>query len=135
MKLLPIYEQLMKRTLSESLLKQISLDNVINLSQIEDVKDVGEWLHKDIKDIKYYYKDEPFEMFKSTAIEMEGTYDEFTDERERTKKIYKLLVDGNKPKPIFVELNDVNKFIMEGRHRIVAFMWYGLDEIPVIYVN
>ncbi len=33
------------------------------------------------------------------------------------------------------EKEDQNKFIMEGRHRIVAFKWLGLDEIVVAKVN
>lgn len=66
---------------------------------------------------------------------MESTYDEFLDEEKRSKYILSLLEKGDKVMPIFVENDDEDRFIMEGRHRIVAFMWYGLKEIPVIYVK
>lgn len=115
--------------------KQITLQEAIKLSQLSDIKSVGEWLNKDINDIKFYYKEEPFEMFESTALEMESTYDEFKDEEKRTYKILKLLNSGKPPMPIFVAKNDNDKFIMEGRHRIVAFLWFDLKTIPVIYVE
>jgi len=115
--------------------KPLSLKEAIGLSQLSDIKDVGEWLDKNIEDIEFYYKVESIEMFKDTAVEMESTYGEFTDEEERTRYILSLIKDGEKIMPIFVEKNDADKFIMEGRHRIVAFMWLGLKEIPVIYVK
>ena len=115
--------------------KEITLNDAIKLSQLSDVKDVGEWLNKPIDKIKYYYKEEPITMFRDTIEEMESTYDEFVDERDRTEHIVDLLESGNKPMAIFIELNDKDNFIMEGRHRIVAFSWFGLDKVPVVYVE
>ena len=46
-----------------------------------------------------------------------------------------LLEKGNNPMAIFIELNDKDNFIMEGRHRIVAFSWFGLDKVSVVYVE
>ena len=115
--------------------KEITLNDVIKLSQLSDVKDVGEWLNKPIDEIKYYYKEEPITMFMDTIEEMESTYDEFIDERDRTEHIVDLLESGNPPMAIFIELNDKDNFIMEGRHRIVAFSWFGLDKVPVVYVE
>ena len=114
--------------------KEISLQEAIKLSQKRDVIDVGEWLHKPIDEIKFYYKEEPITLFSDTIHEMESTYDEFVKDRKRTEYIVDLLDDGNKPMAIFVELNDKDKFIMEGRHRIVAFSWFGMNTVPVIYV-
>lgn len=116
-------------------IKEITLSDTIKLSQLSDVKDVGEWLNKPIDEIKYYYKEEPISMFIDTIREMESTYDEFVDERDRTEHIVDLLESGNKPMAIFIELNDKDNFIMEGRHRIVAFSWFGLDKVPVVYVQ
>ena len=115
--------------------KEITLNDAIKLSQLSDVKDVGEWLNKPIEEIKYYYKEEPITMFRDTIEEMESTYDEFIDERDRTEHIVDLLENGNPPMAIFIELNDKDNFIMEGRHRIVAFSWFGLDKVPVVYVE
>ena len=116
-------------------IKEITLNDAIKLSQLSDVKDVGEWLNKPIEEIKYYYKEEPMTMFRDTIEEMESTYDEFIDERDRTEHIVDLLESGNKPMAIFIDLNDKDNFIMEGRHRIVAFSWFGLDKVAVVYVE
>ena len=99
------------------------------------VKDTGEWLNKAINDIEFFYKEEPIELFNSQIEEMISTYGEFDEELQRTEKILELLKNGEKPKPIFIELRDEHKFIMEGRHRIVAFKWFGLKTVPVIYVK
>ena len=125
----------LNENINRSGIKEITLNEVIKLSQLSDVKDVGEWLNKPIEEIKYYYKEEPISMFNDTIEEMESTYDEFIDERDRTEYIVNLLENGNKPMAIFIELNDKDNFIMEGRHRIVAFSWFGLDKVPVVYVE
>lgn len=39
------------------------------------------------------------------------------------------------PQPIYVGKDDPNNFIMEGRHRVVAFKWFGLNEIIVAEVS
>lgn len=114
---------------------KITLDDAVNMSQLSDIEDVGSWLDKEIEDIEFYFKKEPIEKFIEQAKEMEGTLDEFLDEKERTEHIFDLLKDGDDPMPIFVKRGDSSRFIMEGRHRVVAFMWYGLDTIPVIYVK
>ena len=116
-------------------LKEITLKEAISLSQLSDIQDVSEWLHKNNNDIKFFYKEEPISKFENTIKEMESTYDEFPDEYKRTRKIYKLLKNGEKPKAIFIKLKDKDNFIMEGRHRIVAFKWLDLDKVPVIYVD
>lgn len=116
-------------------LTEISLQEAIEMSQLSDIEAIGEWLRKDINDIKFYYKLEPMEIFEDQAKEMESTYDEFIDEKERSEYILDLLSNGNKPYPIFVELENEDRFILEGRHRVVSFYWFKLKEIPVIYVK
>lgn len=133
-----IYQDLhSKSTIGEGINshKEISLKQAIKLSQLSDINDVGTWLQKNIKDIKFYYSLEPINIFMETILEMESTYDDFPDEAERSRKIFELLQQGEKPKAIFIEKNDSSKFIMEGRHRIVAFKWFGLEKVPVIYVS
>ena len=102
---------------------------------MSDIKNIGEWLNKPIENIEFYYSIEPINMFITTIKEMESTYDEFPREMSRTQKIVNLIKVGKKPKAIFIELNDPDKFIMEGRHRIVAFHWLGITEVPVLYVK
>lgn len=115
--------------------RELTLKEVIDMSQLSDIEDVSTWLSKDIEDLKFYFKKEPIEKFLEQAKEMEGTLDEFLDEKERTEHIYDLLKSGEDPMPVFVKRGDSSKFIMEGRHRIVAFMWYGFNKIPVIYAE
>jgi hypothetical protein len=126
-----------KKLLRESIngLKQISLKDAISISQVDDINHVGEWLKKPIDDIQFFYKLEPIGLFENVIKEMESSYDEFPKDKIRTKKIFKLLNAGEKPMPIFVELDDTNKFILEGRHRIVAFYWAKIHNVPVIYVK
>ena len=66
---------------------------------------------------------------------MLGTYDEFPEDEARTRKILKALQSGEPVLPVFVEDGDTTHFIMEGRHRIVAFIQSGLSEIPVAFVS
>jgi hypothetical protein len=113
----------------------ISLQKAISISSKSDIKDVSEWLRKTPEEIEFYFTQEPLSDFENQILEMESTYDEFPKDEQRTKNIYELLKGGYKPKPIFVEYNDSNKFIMEGRHRVVAFKWFGLKQIPVLYVK
>ncbi len=42
---------------------------------------------------------------------------------------------GGKLLPIYVEKNDPHKFVMAGRHRMVAFWLLKINMIPVAYVT
>jgi hypothetical protein len=66
---------------------------------------------------------------------MYGTYDEFPEDEERTNRILKLLKRGAQPLPIYVEAGDPDFFVMEGRHRMVAFWLAEMKTIPVAYVS
>lgn len=129
--------KIIKEVLQEHLAKiqPITLQEAILRTSKEDVYSIAEWLNKPIKNISFYFKLEPISIFSSQIEEMESTYSEFPDDEERTQQIYKLLQQGNEPRPVFVELKDKDKFILEGRHRIVAFKWIGLNSVPVLYVK
>lgn len=111
--------------------------DILNQKLFEkDLRSIAMWLnvesitHLDINLTKMKISD-----FSIQIDEMEKSYINFPKEKERTLKIYNKIKNGETPQPIFIEKDDENKFIMEGRHRIVAFKWLGLEEIVVAKVN
>lgn len=126
--------------LFESSSDRITIPELLNrYPELEDTNDLNEvrgWFHNaHITDLEFYLSKEPMSKFIKQAEEMESTFDEFPQDAKRTKKIVKLLKQGNEPLPIFIEYNDPHNFIMEGRHRVVAFMLMDYDYIPVVYVK
>jgi hypothetical protein len=111
----------------------LSLSEVKDISEPNDVYDVSEWLSKPLEGIEFKLVYEPISKFLDVAKDLEGTYINFPSEKRRTKNIYNLIKSGADVKAIFVDIND--GFILEGRHRIVAFMWMNLQTIPVVYVS
>ena len=101
----------------------------------QDVKDVADWMRTDPDKLSIVVKQEPIEKFIKQIREMYGTYDEFPEDEQRTNRILKLLKRGAKLLPIYVEANDPDLFVMEGRHRMVAFWLAGMKTIPVAYVS
>lgn len=101
----------------------------------QDLKDVSEWLDTSVDNIKVELKKEPISKFEKQIKEMYSTYDEFPKDEKRTNKILNQLKEGEKALPIYVEKNDKNLFVMEGRHRMVAFWLHEMKEIPVAYVS
>jgi preprotein translocase subunit YajC len=118
--------------------KQASYEDSVSREQLlqqfpgieQDLKDVDEWM-----DTKFTYSlsTEPISRFEKTITEMEGTYDEFPQDRKRTARIAKLLKAGAPQLPIFVDATD--EFVMEGRHRIVANQWVDKQTVPVVWVH
>ena len=53
----------------------------------------------------------------------------------KQKKILKKLENGQHSFPIYIEEGDPHLFIMEGRHRAIAFILNGMDKIPVFFVK
>ena len=100
-----------------------------------DLKDVANWMDTTPDNISVEVKQEPIEKFIKQIREMYGTYNEFPEDEQRTDRILKLLKQGAKPMPIYVEANDPDLFVMEGRHRMVAFWLAGMKTIPVAYVS
>lgn len=101
----------------------------------QDLKDVAQWMHTTPDKLKIIVKQEPIEKFIKQIREMYGTYDEFPEDRERTESILELLKNGAQPMPVYVEEGDRDYFVMEGRHRMVAFWLAGMKTIPVAYVS
>ena len=101
----------------------------------QDLDDVADWMNTTPDKLSVTVKQEPIEKFIKQIREMYGTYDEFPEDKKRTNRILKLLKRGAKPLPIYVEANDPYLFVMEGRHRMVAFWLEGMKTIPVAYVS
>lgn len=100
-----------------------------------DLKDVAEWLRTTVDDLDIDYKSEPMSLYEKSAKEMYESYDEFPKDKKRTDKIIKLLKKGERPLPIYVEKGDPHNFVMEGRHRMVAFYLLGYKEVMVARVS
>ena len=104
-----------------------SLDN--------DLNDVADWMDTTPDKLNIDMVQEPIEKFVQQIREMYDSYDEFPEEAERTNRIIKLLNAGEKAMPIYVAKGDPHLFVMEGRHRMVAFWQLGMKTIPVAYVS
>ena len=101
----------------------------------QDLDDVADWMNTTPDKLSVEVKQEPIEKFIKQIREMYGTYDEFPEDEDRTNRILKLLKRGAKPLPIYVEAGDPHLFVMEGRHRMVAFWLAEMKTIPVAYVS
>lgn len=116
--------------------------NVMSYSQIlekfpqieSDLISVGEWENADPKDLTYRLVIEPIDVIANSAKEMYDNYDEFPEDAKRTNKIIKLLRSGSQQLPVFIKDGDSDNFVMEGRHRMVAFYVMGLKTVPVVYI-
>lgn len=100
-----------------------------------DLKDVAQWLKTTVDNLDIEYRKEPINLYSKDAKEMLKSYDDFPKEKKRTNEIIKLLKKGEEALPIYVEKNDKNNFIMEGRHRVVAFYLLGYQEVLVARVK
>lgn len=114
--------------------QSFKLKESINPTQ-SDIEDVSKWLNTSPENVTVTTIEEPIEKFLPQIEEMYGTYDEFEEEEERTDKIVKLIKRGAPILPIYVEEGDPDLFVMEGRHRMVAFWLLGMKTIPVSYVK
>lgn len=99
-----------------------------------DLSKIAGWISaKCINQIETHIVKLPISIFLKQIKEMESTYKEFPKDKKRTEKIFKLLESGKSIQPIYVEDGDKSLFVMEGRHRMVAFLWKGLEEIDVCF--
>jgi hypothetical protein len=102
----------------------------------KDLRSIALWLNvESIEHIDITLSKMSLSNFANQITEMEKSYPEFPKEKERTQRIYNKLKKGEAPLPIFIQNGDENNFIMEGRHRIVAFKWLGLEEVIVAKVQ
>jgi len=127
-----IVENIEKRSFIKGIL---TMEQVIKLTSPEDVRDVADWLKKPADQIIWQSKEIPASVFEHQVLEMIDSYKHFPKDKERTKKIMNIVRAGGKPQPVFVEANDPSHFILEGRHRIVAFFLLDMPIVPVIYVE
>jgi hypothetical protein len=100
-----------------------------------DIKSVAEWMDTTTGNLDIEIVNEPIQKFIQQIKEMYGTFDENEEDAERTEQIEDLLKQGAKALPIYVEKNDPDLFVMEGRHRMVAFWLVGMTTIPVAYCS
>lgn len=100
-----------------------------------DVACVAQWMKCAVTDLSLQLEDVAIEHFSDLIQELLASYSLFPKEEKRTLKIVKLLKTGEQPLPVFIEAGDQHQFIMEGRHRIVAFHLAGLSSITVAYVS
>lgn len=102
----------------------------------KDLRSIALWLNvESIEHIDVKFSKMSLSMFEKQITEMEKTYEDFPKEKARTERIYNKLKKGEAPLPIFIQNGDDHNFIMEGRHRIVAFKWLGLEEVVVAKVQ
>ena len=100
-----------------------------------DINDVSDWLRCKPSLLQLRLTNISAEVFYQMAQDMLGTYEEFPEDEARTRKILKAIQSGEPVLPVFVEDGDATHFIMEGRHRIVAFIQSGIAEIPVAFAS
>ena len=101
----------------------------------EDLASVAQWLRAEPDQIEVHIKHEPIDKFLGQIKEMYGTFSEFPKDERRTNKILRLLKQGATPMPMYVEQGDKDLFVMEGRHRMVAFWLAGMKTVPVAYAS
>ncbi len=100
-----------------------------------DVELLARWMKTDHENLYIDLTHEPITKFSEQIQELKLHYVDFPKEAERTNKIVNTIKNGAPCLPVYVERNDPNHFIMEGRHRIVAFQILGIHTIPVAYVS
>lgn len=101
----------------------------------DDIASVAEWFHTTTDNLIINIVEEPITKFLKQIRELYNSYDKYPRDANRTKKIMKEIKNNNKIYPIYVENGDPSLFVMEGRHRMVAFMLLGFTTIPVAYVS
>lgn len=111
----------------------------------EYLSNVAKWLKVDVDDLNIEIKDEPITKFNSQIDAMLVARKakpishreklQLVSDNERTNKILNLLQQGAQKFPVFVEKNDPYNFILEGRHRLIAFYLNHEKIIPVAYVS
>jgi hypothetical protein len=110
-----------------------AVQDELSETAVGDRRDVMTWLRS--KDVEFIVGEEPIEPFLSQIAEMEDSYGLFPKEAKRTRTIERILRGGGTLEPIYVETDDPVNFILEGRHRIVAFKRVGRSTVPVCRVR
>jgi hypothetical protein len=100
-----------------------------------DIDDVANWMNCQRESLRFRAGTIPSVKFQSLTETLIASYAEFPKDEQRMRKILKRLEQGEAPIPVFIEDNDPSNFIMEGRHRIVAFLLAELPNVPVYFVS
>lgn len=101
----------------------------------DDLRDVAAWMRCPTNALDLTVAHEPIAPFMSQVREMLASYDLFPHEARRTQRIERGLNTGEPMRPIYIEADDPHRFILEGRHRIVAFHRLGRETVPVCRVR
>jgi len=99
-----------------------------------DLNDISQWLRCTPQQLVLRQTSLPLTFFHQTAEDMLATFDEFPEDEARMQKILAAIRNGAPVLPVFIEDGDEHHFIMEGRHRIVAFYLAGIKAVPVAFV-
>ena len=99
----------------------------------QDIEQVSQWLKS--KNLNFRFDKLAVKTIKKQIEEMYFSYEEFSEDEERTDKIVEEIENSGKLYPIFIEENDSNYFVMEGRHRMVAMWKMGYRKLPVMFVS
>lgn len=97
-----------------------------------DLTAVGLWLNQNPEILHYTIIFQPIEIFVSSIQSMLDSYIHFPKDEKRTQKIVRLLKKGALQYPVFC---DKDGFVMEGRHRLVAFYLMKYQTVPVITMH
>src|SRR5438270_1908976 len=119
--LVTLIREAVRSALRENALKPLSLAQVMAIANPSDVEDVAKWLDKTPDTIVFAFAEVPLSVFQKQIDEMEdyNRQNPKGPDEKRTAKIVRLLKARKKPLPIFVDKTD--GFVLEGRHRLVAF--------------
>jgi hypothetical protein len=101
----------------------------------DDLLNVSEWLRCGVDEIEIRFETVSIDVFRITIDECRSTYLEFPEDEARMNVIAEKLHAGDTDFAVFVQDGDTYNFILEGRHRIVAFDEVGMDEVLVAYVR
>jgi len=98
-----------------------------------DLADVAKWMECGMEELSLRVSAEPMAGFADLAAYLLDSQRTFPNDARRTRKILRLLREGERQLPVFVD--DRDGFLMEGRHRVVAFHMAGLEMLTVVRVR
>lgn len=102
------------------------------LNDTRDLHKAVKWMQGvSLEECEVQISVEDINIFRKQIDEMIESYPAYPNDRKRMKKIMHDLQEGARALPVFVEADDPNNFIIEGRHRIVAFDQLGMKKVIV----
>lgn len=101
----------------------------------DDLQNIAEWFEPYQEGLQFTFQYLPMSQFASQAKEMIESLPEFPDDKRRINKIKKLLKEGQPSFPVFVDAQDPDLFVLEGRHRLCALFQLNHALVPVLLVN